>query len=127
MQKFWVHAAVVMPDHVHLLLTTLRDKQGWPFELPKILKLIKGTSARSVNKLLGTEGPIWQDESFDHVLRSSESLQEKLEYIRQNPVRRGLVMTPEEYLWLWTESTSAQHLTTSIKQRGQEFPRHTSY
>ncbi len=92
-----------MPDQVHLLLTPLSEQAGWPYGLPAILKLIKGASARSVNKLFGANGPVWQEESFDHVLRSQESLAEKLEYIRQNPVRRGLVKRPEEYRWLWVE------------------------
>jgi putative DNA methylase len=100
------HAAVVMPDHVHLLLTPLLDADGWPYGLPAIFKLIKGASARSVIKILGTSGPVWQEESFDHVLRSQESLKEKLEYIRQNPVRRGLVQKPEDYPWLWIEQNS---------------------
>jgi putative transposase len=100
-KRFILHAAVVMPSHVHLLLTPLRDEQGWPHTLPAILKLIKGVSARSVNKLLGVSGPVWQDESFDHVLRSDESFAEELEYIRQNPVRAGLVTRAEEYSWLW--------------------------
>jgi len=65
------------------------------------MKAIKGTSAREVNKLTGTGGPVWQDESFDHVLRSDESLKEKMEYIRMNPVRKGLVQAPEGYKWLW--------------------------
>jgi REP element-mobilizing transposase RayT len=102
-KRIHLHAAVIMPDHVHLLLTPLQDENGWPYGLPKILKLIKGTSARSVNKLLGTAGPVWQEESFDHVLRSQESLTEKLEYIRHNPVRRSLVKNPEDYRWLWIE------------------------
>jgi hypothetical protein len=63
--------------------------------------MIKGTSARDINRLLKTGGPIWQDESFDHVLRSAESLRSKVEYIRMNPVRRGLVCIPEKYKWLW--------------------------
>jgi REP element-mobilizing transposase RayT len=92
-----------MPDHVHLLLTPLQDIDGWSIGLPAILKLIKGASARSLNKLLGVSGPVWQEESFDHVLRSEDSLEEKLEYIRQNPVRRGLVKKPEDYSWLWIE------------------------
>ncbi len=96
-----LQAAVVMPDHVHLLLTPLPDNQGWPHPLPFILKLIKGMSARSVNKLQGTSGPVWQEESFDHVLRCDGSFQEKLEYIRQNPVRKGLVAKAEDYPWLW--------------------------
>jgi REP-associated tyrosine transposase len=105
-KRYQLHAAIVMPDHVHLLLTPLRDEKGWPYGLPAILKLIKGASARSVNKLLGSNGPVWQEESFDHVLRSQESLEEKLEYIRQNPVRRGLVKRPEDYRWLWVEQGS---------------------
>lgn len=100
-KKYELHAAVVMPEHVHLLLTPLRDEEGWPYTLPRILKALKGTSARSVNRLAGSGGPVWQDESLDHVLRSDESRQEKLEYIRQNPVRRGLADRPEEYPWLW--------------------------
>jgi REP element-mobilizing transposase RayT len=105
-RRYQLHAAVVMPEHVHVLLTPLRDARGWPYALPVILKLIKGTSARSVNKVLHTAGPIWQEESFDHVLRSEESLEQKVEYIRQNPVRRGLVRKPEEYRWLWVERVS---------------------
>jgi hypothetical protein len=42
-KRFTLHAAVVMPDHVHLLLTPLRDEQGWPYEISAILKLIKGS------------------------------------------------------------------------------------
>ena len=102
-RRYRLHAAVVMPEHVHLLLTPLRDETSWHYSLCSILKLIKGTSARSVNKLSGSGGPVWQEESFDHVLRSQESFEEKLEYIRQNPVRRGLVTRPEDYPWLWVE------------------------
>jgi REP element-mobilizing transposase RayT len=105
-KRFQLHAAVVMPEHVHLLLTPLCDEQGWPYALPSILKRLKGTSARSINKLLGSCGPVWQEESFDHVLRSQESLEEKLEYLRQNPVRRGLVKKSEDYPWLWIEQTT---------------------
>jgi REP element-mobilizing transposase RayT len=103
-KRFHLHAAVVMPDHVHLLLTPLQDENGWPYGLPLILKLIKGISARNINRLQSRSGPVWQEESFDHVLRTNESFEEKLEYIRQNPVRRGLAKQPEDYPWLWTES-----------------------
>ena len=102
-----MHAAVIMPNHVHLLFTALRDAQGWTFAIPEILKAIKGTSARSVNKLSGRLGPVWQDESFDHVLRGDESLCETIEYLRQNPVRRGPVRVPEDYPWLWVEPCGA--------------------
>jgi REP element-mobilizing transposase RayT len=100
---FHLQGVVVMPDHVHMLLTPLCDEDGWRYGLPAILKSLKGASARAVNKILHTSGPVWQEESLDHVLRSQESLQGKLEYIRQNPVRSGLVQKPEDYRWLWVE------------------------
>ena len=101
--KVEVHAVVVMPDHVHLLLTPLADAQGNPYCVVEILQSIKGASAHSINRALHRSGPVWQDESFDHVPRSNESFEEKLEYIRQNPVRRGLVERPGDYQWLWVK------------------------
>ena len=102
-KKFLLHAAVIMPDHVHLLLTPLRDSNGWPYLLPHILKLIKGASARAINKKAQRTGQVWQHESFDHILRSEESQAAKQEYIRQNSVRKGLVREPEDYPWFWQE------------------------
>ena len=99
-----LHAVVVMPDHVHLLLTPLRDENGWPFPLMDILQCLKSTTAHGINRLLGISGPVWEEESFDHVLRSDESLKEKCEYIRQNPVKAGLVRKPEDYRWVWVET-----------------------
>ena len=92
-----------MPEHVHLLMTPMRDGDGDVFYLVDILRGIKGASARQVNQLLGSCGPVWQEESFDHVIRNQESMDDKIEYIRQNPVRRGLARVPEEYPWLWVE------------------------
>jgi hypothetical protein len=65
---------------------------------------MKSATAHRINKLLHSSGPVWQEELFDHVLRSDESLKEKCEYIRQNPVRKGLVARPENYQWLWVDA-----------------------
>ena len=62
---------------------------------------MKSVTARQINRLMGKSGPVWEEESFDHVLRSDESFSEKCEYIRQNPVEAGLVKRPEDYQWLW--------------------------
>src|SRR5438552_15840714 len=96
-----LYAAVVMPDHVHMLFLPLRDEEGWPYPLVDILQCLKSVTAHRINRLLHTSGPVWEEESFDHVLRSDESLMEKCEYIRQNPVKAGLVQKPEDYRWLW--------------------------
>ncbi len=99
--RIHLHAVVVMPDHVHLLLRPLRNADGWPHPLVDILQCLKSATAHQIDKLLHRDGPVWEEESFDHVLRSDETLKQKVEYLRQNPVRRGLVKTPEHYRWLW--------------------------
>src|SRR5439155_26032085 len=58
-------------------------------ECAKVAKAIKGTSAHSINRKLHSHEAVWQEESFDHVLRSSESLDAKIDYVLQNPVRKG--------------------------------------
>jgi len=51
--------------------------------------------------MLNRTGPVWQEEFFDHVLRSNESLVDKVDYVCENPVRAGLVESEGEYRWLW--------------------------
>jgi REP element-mobilizing transposase RayT len=93
---------VVMPDHVHMILTPLTDEIGGRiFPLPEIMKAIKGTSSHTINRQLYSHEAIWQEESFDRVVRSSESLDAKIDYILQNPVRAGLVILASEYQWSW--------------------------
>ena len=99
--KYNLYVAVIMPDHVHLILTPLVDlncNKIWP--LHKIMRSIKSFSARQINARRGSQ-TLWQEESFDRVLRSSESLDAKTAYILANPVREGLVSLPAEYPWLW--------------------------
>jgi REP element-mobilizing transposase RayT len=102
-KKFRMHAAVIMPDHVHLLLSPLCDLEGSPYTLSEILGGIKGASAHSVNKALQRKGKVWQAESFDHILRNDESLRDKGEYLCGNPVRKKLVPVSDHYPWLWKE------------------------
>lgn len=100
-KKIDLRAAVVMPDHVHLIFRLLRDENKEEYSLAEVLNSIKGFISHSIHKLEGSKGQVWLDESFDHVLRHAEALDEKIEYLRQNPVRRGLAKSPEEYKWLW--------------------------
>ena len=100
-KTIFVEAAVVMPEHVHLAFWILRDRDDYPMSIPAVMKQIKGSSGYKVNRLLQRKGPVWQQESFDRILRIEEKLETTIEYIRQNPVRRGLVKRPEEYRWLW--------------------------
>ena len=102
-RKIHVLGAVVMPDHVHMVFFPLHDPEGNSYTLSEITNGIKGASAHSINRALGRKGPVWQDESHDHVLRSDESEFEKVDYVCQNPVRKGLCRHESEYRWIWRE------------------------
>jgi putative transposase len=86
-------AFVVMANHVHVLL------------LPKVppsrlLKSLKGYTARQANRLLGRTGePFWQRESYDHWVRDAREWNRIVAYIENNPVKAGLVSQPEKYRW----------------------------
>jgi REP element-mobilizing transposase RayT len=108
-----LHVAAVMPDHVHLIFTPRTDvAKSEVFTLARITHGIKSPSSHLINGRLGATGSIWQEESFDRVLRSSDKLDEKIEYILQNPVRKNLVQLPQEYPWLWV-SDRYSHLLSS--------------
>jgi REP element-mobilizing transposase RayT len=93
-----------MPDHVHLVLTPLTDPvKREIISLVTIMQAIKGASAHFINRRSGRNELIWQEESFDRVVRSSESLDAKIAYILDNPVRKGLVGDWRDYRWLWRE------------------------
>jgi len=101
-RKLRVHAVVVMPDHVHLIFTPLVNEEASEvYSLGEIMDAIKGAAAHKINQKLGRTGKVWQTESFDRVLRSSEKLDEKIQYILDNPVRKGLVSARTHYRWLW--------------------------
>lgn len=107
--RLGLHAAVIMPTHVHLLLEPLamkadcdgQDAMSDPpvfYDLSMILKGIKGASARAVNKVLGTSGTFWLDESFDHIVRSEAQYHHYRKYVAENPIKAGL--RSSEY-WLF--------------------------
>jgi REP element-mobilizing transposase RayT len=96
--KFDLRVAVVMPDHVHIIFTPPVNQQEMEiYSLAEITNGVKGASAHKVNKVLGRRGRLWQPESFDHVLRTSENLDAKIIYLLENPVRAGLVEQSSDY------------------------------
>lgn len=72
---------VVMPNHVHVLITPLGDHT-----LSNILHSWKSYTANEINKTSGKTGAFWQKESFDHIVRNPEQLERIRNYIRANPL-----------------------------------------
>ena len=71
---------VVMPNHVHLLVTPLAD-----WTLSELLHSWKRFTARNINSIINQKGPLWQPESYDHIVRNEEQLKRIQRYIRDNP------------------------------------------
>lgn len=76
---------VVMPNHVHALLTPLTGH-----ELEDILHSIKSYTANEINRSLGRTGTFWQKESYDHVVRDFDQLEAYQQYIAANPTKAKL-------------------------------------
>ncbi len=87
-------AFVIMPDHVHLLYQSVAEE-----DLRKTLHGLKSSSAHSLSHQFGRRAPIWQDETYDHIVRNEKEMLETWKYIEANPIRRGLASNPSEYPW----------------------------
>src|SRR6185437_14653930 len=78
---YLLQAFVVMPNHVHLLLTPA-------IALPRITRSLKGITSKRANQILGLTGnPFWQEESYDHRVREEREFEKIRRYIENNPVR----------------------------------------
>ena len=92
---FLLIAYVVMPEHVHLVMSEPRE--GTP---STILQVLKQRVSRQMHKGAGTsDQPFWQRRFYDVNIWNEKKLQEKLDYIHANPVKRGLVEHPRDWVW----------------------------
>lgn len=86
---YLLHDFVVMPDHVHLLLTPQN------ITLERALQLIKG----GFSHRLSSKFPVWQRGFTDHRIRDRIDFEARRKYIHQNPVEAGLVQLAEDYAY----------------------------
>src|SRR6185295_17149907 len=91
-RKYRLSAWVVMPNHVHMLLTRFES-----YELSAIMQAFKSITAHRANKSLGRSGEFWTQEYFDRYARNSKHYTKTIEYIENNPVKARLCRKPEEY------------------------------
>ena len=99
-KKYELLGAVVLNDHVHILIN--------PFEpLSKIMHSIKSFTAHEINKMSNSKGTVWQNENYDRVIRDEKELFEKLNYITNNPIKSNLLTEIKSqirypsYKWLY--------------------------
>ncbi len=91
-KRYNLFAWCVMPNHVHAMVQPAPE-----FKLPDILHSWKSYTAHEANKMLGRSGKFWQQEYYDRMMRSEESLTNNIEYVYLNPDKAGLFNWP----WRW--------------------------
>ncbi len=84
-ERYALGSFVIMPNHVHALVRPLMGH-----DLDKILHTWKSYTATQINRVLGREGMLWQEESFDHIVRDEAQLERYGRYIAENPLKAQL-------------------------------------
>ena len=107
--SFVVVGYVVMPEHIHLLIS--EPERGTPSTVMQVLKQRFARRVLSDWRRRATlnqsrlwqdaleAGHVWQRRFYDFVVRSEDKKIEKLKYIHRNPVKRGLVLVPDQWAW----------------------------
>ncbi|MDR3718597.1 MAG: transposase [Bryobacteraceae bacterium] len=96
-KKFRLHDFVIMPDHLHLLLTA-----GEGMTIERAMQFVKGGFSYRVRKEHGYWGEVWQRGFSESRIEDRESFERHREYIAANPVKAGLAGSPEEYPYCFT-------------------------
>ena len=78
--RYEVYAYVIMPNHVHILLSPIIG-----YTITEVIGKLKGYTARVINKKLGRNGSVWQKDIFDRLVRDVDNYAQYLDYIRNNP------------------------------------------
>ena len=95
--KFRLHDFVVMPNHVHLLITV-----GGDMTIEKAMQFIKGGFSFRLQKETGYLGEVWQRGFSEVRVDNSQSFWQHREYIAGNPVKAGLVDSSEKFPYCFT-------------------------
>jgi putative transposase len=94
---FRVYGFVVMPEHVHLLIS--EPDRGTIANAIQALKIASSKRTAAFREMDEIRSPLWQKRYFDLNIKDREQFVEKLRYIHRNPVKRGLCEKPEDWRW----------------------------
>ena len=90
-EGYRLHAWVIMPNHVHVLLTPRRDNR-----VSDVVHSWKSFTSKRANRILSKSGQSWQEDYFDRYIRDQSHFDATLEYIDQNPVKADLCRNPQD-------------------------------
>lgn len=94
-----LYAYCIMSNHVHMVFEHIADPNRKPSNHPisDILRDLKKYTARKSNIIINRSGKFWHVESYDHVIRNDDELENQIAYVLHNPVKAGLVLNWEDW------------------------------
>jgi len=120
-ERYDLLAFVVMPSHIHWVFFPL---DSWVNSLgesviersprERVVHSLNRHTGLECNRLLGSQGSFWQHESYDHWVRDGEELERILLYVEGNPVKAGLVSSPED--WPFSSARARKELGLEFGQ-----------
>jgi putative transposase len=119
--RFVVVGYVLMPEHVHLLIT--EPEVGDP---SVVMKVIKERFTKLLRRDHDQRTPVWQKRFYDFNVWTTAKRVEKLRYMHRNPVKRGLVATPEDWHWSSFRAYAYDELGL-VRVNCQEWPLEIKY
>jgi len=101
----------IMPNHVHTVFSLFKEGENEKtISLDKIMKSIKGVSARYCNQVLGLKGFFWNQESYDRLVRDRNELDRIIAYVLDNPVKAGLFKNRSDWEWSYIREEYNEYL-----------------
>ena len=120
-KRYKLYAAVVMPDHFHIIIQPITKEKDAYYSISEIMHSIKSYTSHKINIIRRSNIPldqnkskkkdlyptgrkynqIWQHESYDRIIRDEKEFIEKINYVINNPVKKRICDNPENYKWLY--------------------------
>lgn len=101
-ERYFLSCWAIMPNHCHVVIKPFDG-----FNVEDLIGAMKGVCARHINKDLGTSGAIWEEESYDRIIRDEEHLWRVVQYIGRNPKLSGLKHEQGWRRWIHPEWETA--------------------
>ena len=100
---FTLHAAVVLPDHLHVVLSLPEGDADFPLRWQQIkgrfTKALPHRPSCSAGQAARREQPVWQKRYWEHLIRDDDDHARHVDYIHLNPLKHGLVEDPRDWPW----------------------------
>ena len=110
-KRYNLHAWCLMPNHVHVVFTAISKGYRLDSDLIPILHSWKSYTAHQANRILNRSGKFWQDEYYDHLIRSDDEFSFYVKYTLESPVKANLSTDWKDWKWTGCSEKICEQIT----------------